>query len=192
MGNAEAKNNVLQDVDLYKNQARYETYVNKKMMVYKILFLISSILSLVSMFAIPMYKYASLGKKKGQLKVVGEYTPVYIIQKYFGNTLGPHVMLNTGLVICIVVMIVLSVMLVIGAVLNMFAKNLVDSNKNIGKIFGYGMLEVLATLLFVVLILSMICAKVHLSGKVENITGFWIVFVSSIVMTCTSIPLSSK
>jgi hypothetical protein len=101
-------------------------------------------------------------------------------------------MLNTGLVICIVVMIVLSVMLVIGAVLNMFAKNLVDSNKNIGKIFGYGMLEVLATLLFVVLILSMICAKVHLSGKVENITGFWIVFVSSIVMTCTSIPLSSK
>lgn len=179
-------------VDLYKSQVRYEAYVNRKMMVYRFLFLISSVLSLITMFVIPMYKYVSLGKKKGQLKIMGEYTPEYIIEKYFANTLGPHTLLNTGLVICIVVMIILSVILVIGGVINLFAKKALESNQTLGKLFGYGMLEIFATVLFVVLIVSMMCAKVHLAGKVENIMGFWIVFATSIVMVCTSISLSSK
>lgn len=192
MDNAEIKKDGLENVDLYKSQIRYEAYVAKKMTLYRFLFLISSVLSLLTMFLIPMYEYVSLGKKKGQLRIIGEYTPVYIIEKYFGNTLGPHTLLNTGLVICIVVMIVLSVLVVVGGVMNIFAKKVLESNKTLGKFFGYGMLEVFSVLLFVVLIISMMCAKVHLAGKVENIMGFWIVFASGIVMTCTSISLSSK
>lgn len=192
MANAEIKEKELDNVDLYKGQERYYVYVNRKRMIYKILFLISSIAALVSMFVIPMYKYASLGKKKGQLKIIGDYTAEYIIEKYFGNTLGPHTLLNTGLVICIVIMIILSALVAVGGVMNMFADKKLEANKTIGKIFGYSMLEVFATALLIVLIVSMMCAKVHLSGKVENITGFWIVFAGSIVMTCTSISLSSK
>lgn len=192
MDNAGIKKNELDNVDLYKGQERYYVYINKKRMVYRILFLISSVLTLISMFILPMYKYVSLGKKKGQLKIMGEYTPVYIIQKYFGKTLGPHKLLNTGLVICIVIMIILSVLVVIGGIMNLFAGKQVESNQKIGKLFGYSMLEIFAVALFIILIISMMCAKVHVGGKVENITGFWLVFVSSVVMTCTSISLSSK
>lgn len=192
MDNAGIKKDELDNVDLYKGQERYYIYINKKRMVYKILFLISSILTLISMFILPMYKYVSLGKKKGQLKIVGEYTPVYIIQKYFGKTLGPHTLLNTSLVICIVIMIILSVLVAVGGVMNLLAGKQVESNQKLSKMFSYSMLEIFAVALFIVLIISMMCAKVHLSGKVENITGFWLVFASSVVMTCTSISLSSK
>ena len=192
MDNTVIKKDGTDNVDLYKGQERYYTYINRKRKIYKVLFLISSVLTLISMFLIPMYKYVSLGKKQGQLKIIGEYTPEYIIEKYFGNTLGPHTLLNTCLIIAIVVMIILSVLVAVGGVINLFADKKIEANQIFGKIFSYAMLEIFAVVLFVTLIISMMCAKVHLSGKVENITGFWLVFACSIVMTCTSISLSSK
>ena len=192
MDNTDVKKETLGDMNLYSNQAKYNSYVVKKLLVYRFAFLISAIASLVTMFVIPMYKYELLGKKRGQMRIIGNYTPEYIIEKYFNMTLGPHSLLNTCLVISIVFMMILSLYLVIGAVINLFAKKQIEAKGFISKIFSYGILEVVAVVLFILLLLSMVFCKVDVTGNAENIIGFWIVFAASIVMTCTSISLSSK
>ncbi len=54
------------DSELYANQLNYNAYVEKKKNVYRVLYFVASIISLVSIFILPMYKYELLGKKKGQ------------------------------------------------------------------------------------------------------------------------------
>ena len=192
MDNTKSKKVTLGDAKLYANESRYNIYVENKMKVFRILFLISAIASLISMFIIPMYKYEMLGRKKGQTRIMGSYTPEYIIEKYFNMTLGPHTIFNTGLVIAIVVMMILTLYLTVGAVLNLAAKKLMDSQGFVSRLFNYGLLEIIAVALFICLFLTMVFCKVDVLGNAVNIEGFWIVFVGSIVMTCTSISLSTK
>lgn len=180
------------DSELYANQLNYNAYVEKKQNVYRVLYLVASIISLVSIFILPMYKYELLGKKKGQMRIIGEYTAEYIIEKYFNYSLGPHSLLNTALIISIFAMIILSAYVIVGGVMNLFAKKKIESNATLAKLFNYGMLEIIATVLFVVLMISMVFCKVDAFGNVENMIGFWAIFASSIVMICTSISLSSK
>lgn len=193
MDNVVTKKSELEDVDLYKAQERYGRYMAKKRMAYTIMFALASVISLVVMFVIPMYSYHSLGKKRnGPPKIIGEYTAEYIIEKYFNLTLGPKALLNTCLVIVLAAMIIMAAYVAVGGVLNLVAKKVLEKNKIIGKLFNYGMLEVISSSLFVALMASMMLAKIDLSGNVDNATGFWIVFVASLVMICTSIPLSDK
>ena len=81
MDNTEVKKDSFGDIDLYANQLKYNTYVEKKHSIYNVLFFISSIVSVLSIFVLPMYKYELLGKKRGQMKIIGEYTAEYIIEK---------------------------------------------------------------------------------------------------------------
>lgn len=192
MDNTEVKKDSFGDIDLYANQLKYNTYVEKKHSIYNVLFFISSIVSVLSIFVLPMYKYELLGKKRGQMKIIGEYTAEYIIKKYFNLTLGPHSLLNTCLVISIVAMIVLSVYILVGAVINLFAKKVLESNRIVSKLFNFDLLEVTSVVLFICLMLSMVFCKVDAFGNVKNVMGFWTMFISAIVMTCTSIALSKK
>lgn len=195
MANVEVKKSGLEEVDLYKAQERYGKFMAKKMLTYKIMFMVSAFLTLISMFMIPMYKYQSLGKKRGSVRIIGEYTPSYIIEKYFNVELGPQALFNTCLMIVLVVMIILSVYVVVGSVINMFGDRVIygkNSDKILSKLFNYGMLEVMSTVLLVCLLTSMVLAKIDMSGNVENVNGFWLVFLTSVVMICTSIPLSDK
>ena len=82
MDNTETKKDY-NDSELYANQLNYNTYVEKKRTVYRVLYFVASIISLLSIFILPMYKYELLGKKKGQMRIIGEYTAEYIIEKYF-------------------------------------------------------------------------------------------------------------
>ena len=192
MDNTEVKKDSFGDIDLYANQLKYNTYVEKKHSIYNVLFFISSIVSVLSIFVLPMYKYELLGKKRGQMKIIGEYTAEYIIEKYFNLTLGPHSLLNTCLVISIVAMIVLSVYILVGAVINLFAKKVLESNRIVSKLFNFDLLEVTSVVLFICLMLSMVFCKVDAFGNVKNVMRFWTMFISAIVMTCTSIALSKK
>lgn len=192
MDSTETKKKSYNGTDLYENQLKYNTYVENKRKVYRVLYLIAAVVSLVSIFILPMYKYELLGKKKGQMRIIGEYTGEYVIEKYFNYGLGPHNMLNTGLMISLILLILLAAYVTVGGVMNIFMKKKIESGNIVNKLFNYGMLEIIATAMVIVLMLSMIFCKVDASGSVENMIGYWTVFVSSIVMICTSISLSSK
>lgn len=193
MDNAEVKSGELGNIDLYTNQLKYGRYLEKKKKIYNFLYLIASIVSVATMFALPIFRYAVKGNsRKNIASIMGDYTPVYIIQKYFANELGARSVLNTCLIISLIVMIIISVYVVIGAVMNVFLKKMLDSNKLLNKLFNYGMLEIISTVFLILLFAAMVFCRVDVSGNVENLMGFWIFCASSIVMICTSIPLSSK
>lgn len=193
MGNANVKSGELGDADLYTNQLKYGKYIEKKKKVYGFLYLIASVVSLVAIFALPIFRYAVKGNRRyNTASIMGDYTPTYIIQKYFANELGAKGVLNTCLIISILFMIIISAYTVIGAVMNIFLKKLLDSNKLFSKLFNYGMLEIISTIFLILLFAIMIFCKVDVSGAAENLFGFWTICAASVVMICTSIPLSSK
>lgn len=193
MGNTEVKSGELGNIDLYTNQLKYDQYLEKKKKVYSFLFLIASIVSVITMFALPMFRYSVKGNsRKNIASIMGDYTPVYIIQKYFENGLGPRSILNTCLMISLIVLIIISIYVVIGAVLNVFLKKKLDSNHMLNKLFNYGKLEIVSTVFLILIFAAMVFCRVDVSGNIENLIGFWVFCVSSIVMICTSIPLSSK
>lgn len=193
MGNTEVKSGELGNIDLYTNQLKYGKYLEKKKKVYRFLFLIASIVSVITMFALPMFRYSVKGNsRKNIASIMGDYTPVYMIQKYFENGLGPRSVLNTCLMISLIVLIILSIYIAVGAVLNVFLKKALDSNKILNKLFHYGKLEIFSTIFLILTFAAMVFCRVDVSGNAENLLGFWIFCASSIVMICTSIPLSSK
>lgn len=193
MGNAEAQNNELGNIDLYTNQVRYDKFLAKKKTVYSFMNLIAAIVALVAMFALPIFRYAVKGNSRKKIEsIMGDYTPTYIVQKFFANELGPRSILNTLLMVSIIIMVILAVYLVVASLMNLFLKKTLTSNKLLHKIFGYSMIEIVSTVFLVLLFASMIFCRVDVSGSAENLTGFWVLLASSAVMVCTSIPLSSK
>ena len=157
------------------------------------MYLIASVVSVVAIFALPIFEYAVKGNRRDNTpSIMGEYTPIYIVQKYFANELGAKSILNTFLMISIIVMVIIAVYTVIGAVMNLFLKKLLESNAMLNKLFNYGILEIVSTVLLILLFAAMIFCRVDVSGSAENLFGFWTICAASIVMICTSIPLSSK
>lgn len=182
-----------ENVDLYKNQLKYNKYLENKKKVYSILCFIAAIVNIVTMFTLPMFKYHVKGNsKKGIKGINGEYTHTYIIEKYFNNGIGQKNLLNTAYIIILFAMIILAVILVVGTALNIFAKKLVQSEGIVKKIFNYAMIEIFSTTFIVLLVAAMICGRVDVSGGADNAIGFWVYAVASAVMICTSIPLSDK
>lgn len=187
--------NVTKDsnVDLYKNQERYEKFLKKKDIVYRGLFDIASILAFISIFMFPIFYYCYKGNARisGDNPIYGDYTVMTIIQKIFAGDLGKNNLLNICLLISLIVAVIASVYLVAGAVISTIEKL---ANKQmtgiVKKIFNFGILEIVAVVLFIALLAAMIFCRVNLQGMAENSNGFWILTVSAIVMTCTSISLS--
>lgn len=195
MSNAETKRtNESELVDLYANQLKYNKYMEKKMFAYKIIFLLSAIITFVlsTIDVMPIYGYHQRGNiNRGMVRIMGDYTPIVIIQKILSKEI-PQSALSLCMVAVLIIMIVLSVYLVVGGLVNLAAHKLLADNKIMNKLFNYGMLEIIATVFFIAFFASMIFAKVDLMGNVDNLEGFWILFASSVVMICTSIPLSTK
>lgn len=193
MGNADVKKVELGDADLYANQLKYDKYIEKKKKIYSFLYLIASVVSVFAVFTLPIFEYAVKGNRRDNTpSIMGEYTPIYIVQKYFANELGAKSILNTFLMISIILMVIIAVYTVIGAVMNLFLKKLLESNAMLNKLFNYGILEIVSTVLLILLFAAMIFCRVDVSGSAENLFGFWTICAASIVMICTSIPLSSK
>ena len=115
-GNSSSEAN---NIDLYKNQLNYEKYVEKKMTVYSILFVISSVLSLITMFMVPIFRYRLNGNvNKGIEPIHGEYSLSYLITKFFRHELGENSIYTIGLCIAFILAIVCGIYLVAGAVVN--------------------------------------------------------------------------
>lgn len=189
MDSAKVKAEVTGDINLYENQLIFEKRKEKKKLIYSMMFLVASVISLILLFVVPIFKYTYNGEN---ISINGEYTAVYIIQKYFANELGTMSFLNTGLIISMFALIILTIYTLVASVMNFACKKAVAENKLLSKLFNYGMLEILSTVLFVVLLASMLFCKIDVSGNAENGIAFWMMFVTSIVMICTSIPLSDK
>ncbi len=184
-------------MELYRNQSKYEKYVHKKKTVYSFLFLVAAILNIVVTFAIPLFEYDYTRKPNSKLgikalSIKGEYTHFYLFQKYFDGGLGDKSMLKNTYIVFLAAMVVLEVILVLGALINFISKKSVNGTDFISKVFNYGMMEVYATLFFVFLIAAMICGKVDVDSGMTNALGYWLCFLSSAIMICTSIPLSDK
>lgn len=191
MGNAEktipTTNSQSDNIDLYKNQLNYEKYIAKKMSVYKILFVIASVVSLVTMFIIPMFGYRVNGNvNKNQEEIYGDYSLFYLIQKFFRQELGENTLYNIGMLISLCVVLILSIYLVVGAVLNFVAKM-----SNVPKLLGKDKLETGASVMVVFEFVALLCCRINVNGAAENLIGFWILILTAIVMICTSIPLST-
>ncbi len=179
--------------DLYKNQLKYNKYIENKKMVYSILCFIAAVVNIITIFAFPMFTYNVKGNTKTGVKPIkGEYTHTYIIEKYFKNELGERSLFNTTFIILLFVLIILAVILLIATALNVFAKKLVQKEGTLKKLFSYIMIEIFSTVFLVVLMFAMMCGKIDVSGGAENALGFWIYVATSVVMIFTSIPLSDK
>ena len=179
--------------DIYKNQLKYNKYIENKKRVYSFICLIAAIVNVVALFAFPMFKYSVKGNSRTGVKPIkGEFTHIYIIQKYFRNELGERSAFNVAYMIFLFALIALMIYLVAATGIAAFAHNLVKQDGMMKNLFGYVMIEILATVFLVVLLFAMMCGKIDVSGNAENAPAFWIYAVTSIVMIFTSIPLSDK
>ena len=187
-GNSSSEAN---NIDLYKNQLNYEKYVEKKMTVYSILFVISSVLSLITMFMVPIFRYRLNGNvNKGIEPIYGDYSLSYLITKFFKHELGENSLYTVGLCIAFVLAIVCGIYLVAGAVVNFVVVKL-KANAIIKKIFNLGYLEFAASAIVVLQFLGLLCSRISINGAADNLIGFWLLLGSAVVMICTSIPLST-
>ena len=187
-GNASTEAN---NIDLYKNQLKYEKYVDKKMTVYSILFVISSVVSLITMFMIPMFRYRLNGNvNKGIEPIHGEYSLSYLITKFFRQELGENSLYTVGLCIAFILAMVCGIYLVAGAVVNFVVVKLKE-NAMVKKIFNLGYLEFAASAIVVLQFLGLLCSRISVNGAADNLIGFWLLLGSAAVMVCTSIPLST-
>lgn len=187
-GNSSSEAN---NIDLYKNQLNYEKYVEKKMTVYSILFVISSVLSLITMFMVPIFRYRLNGNvNKGIEPIHGEYSLSYLITKFFRHELGENSIYTIGLCIAFILAIVCGIYLVAGAVVNFVVVKLKE-NVMVKKIFNLGYLEFAASAIVVLQFLGLLCSRISINGAADNLIGFWLLLGSAVVMICTSIPLST-
>lgn len=189
MDSAGVKAKDTKNTDLYASQFAFDQRKAKIKVIYSLIFLAASVISLVMLFVVPLYKYTYSGEN---ISINGEYTSVYIIQKYFANELGATGVLNTGLIISLFVLIILSVYLLVGGIVNIICKKTIKDKKALSKLFNYSLLEILCVVMFLALFASMLFCKIDVSGKAENGLSFWVLFATSIFMICTSIPLSDK
>ena len=185
--------NESETTDIYKNQLKYHQYIQTKKMIYSLLCLVAAIVNIVTIFAFPMFKYMVKGNSRTGVKAIkGEFTHLYIIEKYFKNELGARSVFNVTYIILLFVLIAIAVYLLAASALAVAAKKQITQEGTLKKFFGYVMIEIMATVFLVVLIFAMMCGKVDVSGGAENAIGFWIYTATSIVMIFTSIPLSDK
>lgn len=192
MGTTSAVNEQ-ETTDLYKNQLKYHQYIQTKKMIYSLLCFAAAIVNIVTIFAFPMFKYMVKGNSRTGVKAIkGEFTHLYIIEKYFKNELGKRSAFNVTYIILLFVLIALAVYLLVATALGVIAKNKITQEGAMKKFFGYVMIEIMATVFLVVLVFAMMCGKVDVSGGAENAIGFWIYVATSVVMIFTSIPLSDK
>lgn len=179
------------NIDLYKNQLNYEKYVEKKMTVYSVIFVISSVVSLITMFMIPMFRYRLNGNvNKGIEPIHGEYSLSYLVTKFFRHELGENSIYTVGLCIAFILAIACGIYLVAGAVVNFVIVKLKE-NALIKKIFNLGYLEFAASAIVVLQFLGLLCSRISINGAADNLIGFWLLLGSAVVMVCTSIPLST-
>ncbi len=182
------------NIDLYKNQERYNTYLKRKDNIYIFLFGLASIAALISVLLFPIFRYAYKGNSRtNEKEIFGDYTALTLIQKVFKGDLGKNGFLNIGLAISLVACIILSVYLVVGAILKIIErfiglKVIVVTD----KIFSFEILEIVATALLLCTFAAMIFSRVNIQGMGENLLFFWVIIVSSVIMLCTAIPLSNE
>ena len=179
------------NIDLYKNQLNYEKYVDKKMTIYSILFILSSVVSIFTMFILPMFRYRVNGNvNTGKPEIYGEYSLFYLITKFFNQELGDNTLYTVGLCISLIIALVLGVYLVAGAIVNFVFKKLIE-NATIKKLFNLGYLEFAASAVIVLEFIALLCCRISVNGAADNLLGFWLLLGTAAVMICTSIPLST-
>lgn len=175
-------------MDAYAHQKVYEEKKAEKKVLVSWIFLAISIVSLVSVFIFPMYKYKYTNRDTG-FSISGKFTSVKMISKYFSNGFGDYALLNTITMLSVVLIIVAIIYIVIGAAVSIFLKGKMSGL--LRKATNYTTLELVATLQFVLLIINMIAAKIDVSGSVTNLIGFWIISATTILLVCVSISLST-
>lgn len=172
-------------IDLYKNQLNYHKFIAKKMSVYRILFVVASVISLLTMFLIPIFRYRVHGNvNKNQPEIYGEYSLFYIIQKFCKGELGENTLYNVGMFLFLCLTLVTAIYLVAGAFMNFVLKL-----SSVPKFINKDALEVASTLVIVYEFAALMCCRININGAADNLIGFWILLASAIVMICTSIPL---
>lgn len=175
------------NLDLYKNQLNYEKFVDKKMTLYKVFLLISSIMSLVSMIVMPMFGYrVNRNVNKHQDEIWGDYNLIYMLQKFLKHEFGKNSLYTVGMFVFLCATLVLSVFLIVSVVLNYFTKI-----SKMPKILNKDFIIVFSSIMIVCEFAALLCCRISVNGAAENLYGFWIMIVAAIVMVCTSIPLST-
>lgn len=191
MSSMQTEKVILDGKDILVSQEKFKSRVRKNKTIFSWILLVLAVATLVAYFALPLYEYRLIPKKSGELSIIGKFTVVEIIQKFFNKELGAIGILNSCAVLTSVIIILTSIYLAVSSC----ALNFINKAKLSGfakKVLSYDFIEKIVVIQFILLILNMVFSKVDVSGNADNGLGFWIVFVSSIAMTCFSISLSSN
>lgn len=219
MGNTQEKGQ-----DAYKHQELYEARVQKRKVISSWIFLLLAIITLVSVFTTPIYKYDYKRKstkvenkyKVPKFEIKGEYTVVDLISKsisgdmdyrHFFDEWESSTTLKEGLepfpesekesksILNVLTMVsaVLLIVDLICIVVALFMAVVVNKKRpaSLKKITNYGVIEVLATLQFVILMANMIFARIDVAGKITNLFEFWLLMATSVIFVALSISLST-